>query len=294
MSGNEREAAPIFKKRGKATFKRKHEHDHESESETDQQISVAEILRQRKHCKVRRRASDALPAKDELQPSSIANKQQSDVDRMHGRFVPQTGQVVGMYDKQMNDYIEAKMAEFRNQKSASVAAREDSTASAAKTSTGTSHDIATQKQDKQSVAAGKLIEVDLGDSVSKYQEEEAAKALKPSKVRLGRDGKPWRPRKRRDSESLARDALVESVLKENSLSRFQDFMSSTTSTAANNEYVDEEAVLQNFKSNYQDPVRRESRRAGHSTKSDQPRGPKLGGSKNARRAMEEHAAGKKM
>ena len=34
-------------------------------------------------------------------------------------------------------------------------------------------------------------------------------------VRLGRDGKPWRGRKRRGSEDIKRDKLVEDVLREN-------------------------------------------------------------------------------
>ncbi len=37
----------------------------------------------------------------------------------------------------------------------------------------------------------------------------------PDQVRLGRDGKPWRPRKRRDSEAIKRDEMVEQFLHEN-------------------------------------------------------------------------------
>ena len=74
---------------------------------------------------------------------------------------------------------------------------------------------ANAKPDKLSVTAGKLMEVDLGGSLSRHEEEAAAKAAKPVKVRLGRDGKPWRPRKRRGSDDLARDALIDYIMKEN-------------------------------------------------------------------------------
>jgi hypothetical protein len=80
----------------------------------------------------------------------------------------------------------------------------------------TSNSTSERPPDKLSVAAGKLMEVDLGGSMSKHEEEAAAKAAKPVKIRLGRDGKPWRPRKRRNSDALARDALIDSIMKENS------------------------------------------------------------------------------
>lgn len=38
---------------------------------------------------------------------------------------------------------------------------------------------------------------------------------RPTKVRLGRDGKPWRPRNRRGSDDVKRDQLVEAILHEN-------------------------------------------------------------------------------
>jgi hypothetical protein len=59
--------------------------------------------------------------------------------------------------------------------------------------------------------------------------------------------------------------------------------------------VDEDTVLENFKSNYQDPEYRTIRKpaATSGTKQDEKKGPKLGGSKNARRHKEENAAGKK-
>jgi hypothetical protein len=60
------------------------------------------------------------------------------------------------------------------------------------------------------------------------------------------------------------------------------------------EYIDEDRVLENFKSNYQDPERRSIRKPAAKGKEDQAKGPKMGGSKNARRALaEEQARAKK-
>jgi hypothetical protein len=83
---------------------------------------------------------------------------------------------------------------------------------------------------RQPATLGKLLEIDLGDEArdknvqrtnmarrrldgESVEDEEQVK--KPGKVRLGRDGKPWRGRKRRGSEDVARDKLVEDILREN-------------------------------------------------------------------------------
>lgn len=88
---------------------------------------------------------------------------------------------------------------------------------------------------RQPAALGKLQEVDLGDDVRSRNVELTDRARriqngesvaeevpqngkgkgKPGKVRLGPDGKPWRGRKRRGSDDVARDKLVEEVLREN-------------------------------------------------------------------------------
>lgn len=80
---------------------------------------------------------------------------------------------------------------------------------------------------------GKLQEIDLGDEARSRNIKETERAqrmlrgdpletdmddapTKPVKVRLGPDGKPWRSRrKRRASEDLKRDLLVDAVLREN-------------------------------------------------------------------------------
>lgn len=83
---------------------------------------------------------------------------------------------------------------------------------------------------RQPAALGKLLEIDLGNEVrdrnverteqarrmmdGQYVEEENTSKAK-KKVKLGKDGKPWRGRKRRTSEDIMRDKFVEEVLREN-------------------------------------------------------------------------------
>jgi hypothetical protein len=83
---------------------------------------------------------------------------------------------------------------------------------------------------RQPATFGKLQEIDLGDEARDRNVAETERARrrldgeaveeesdkKPVKVRLGPDGKPWRGRrKRRGSEDVKRDQLVEDVLREN-------------------------------------------------------------------------------
>ena len=108
MADEVENAAPTFKKRSKLTTKRKRDSSGSSVEESEepsQHLSVAEILRQRKHGKIRRStlttphhgsASDTQEA-----VAGVKAKDESEIDRMRNRFVAQTGQVVGLYDKQM-------------------------------------------------------------------------------------------------------------------------------------------------------------------------------------------------
>ena len=79
---------------------------------------------------------------------------------------------------------------------------------------------------RQPAALGKLHEIDLGLEATLRnvaRTEAAKKRLEggepeaeevPGKVRLRRDGKPWRRRRRRNSDDVKRDKLVEEVMKE--------------------------------------------------------------------------------
>jgi hypothetical protein len=81
---------------------------------------------------------------------------------------------------------------------------------------------------RQPAGVGKLLEIDLGPNTTlenimrtaaaqkrlETGEPEALPAKPARKPRLGRDGKPWRPRKGRNEDDVKRDQLVEAILRE--------------------------------------------------------------------------------
>jgi hypothetical protein len=207
----------------------------------------------------------------------------------------------------------------------------------------------TQQQDlnlnRQPATLGKLQEVDLG-SLTKWRNEEqtrrkiageksleeeeleAAKAAKaPKKVRLGPDGKPWRGRrKRRGSEDVERDRIVEEVLRENRCKSYLLYpfpfpdvilpLSTVSIVYPDNKTVEiydspshqtpevEEAdgaaddrIAEAFKQEFMDaqaqrrqknigpPSGLPARTAAGKKEEEALKGPKLGGSRNARQAM---------
>jgi len=84
---------------------------------------------------------------------------------------------------------------------------------------------------RQPATMGKLMEIDLGDEARDRNVQLTEKARrklegeeetddeigkKPIKIKLGPDGKPWRSKKkRRGSDDVKRDRLVEDILREN-------------------------------------------------------------------------------
>lgn len=98
---------------------------------------------------------------------------------------------------------------------------------------------------RQPVSLGKIQEIDLGQDATLRNARRTEMALrkqngetvieeeqpppKPRKLRIGRDGKPLRPRrgpKRRNSEDVQRDKLVEEVLRETKCEFSQPFYTS--------------------------------------------------------------------
>lgn len=138
--------------------------------------------------------------------------------------------------------------------------------------------------------------------------EEAPKPLKPRKPRLGRDGKPMRPRvrKRRNSEDIARDALVEQVMHENRLDMYEEAdLAGRKRQAAGVSGVDvpgdeldaddsdaDERLAEQFRQNFIDAMaeRQQRSKAASQPKGSgagvvEAKGPKLGGSRSARAKM---------
>ncbi len=91
----------------------------------------------------------------------------------------------------------------------------------------TTHANPPGQRPRQPATLGKLHEVDLGPSNKLQNIERTEAATKKvggglldesnegeTKPKLGKNGKPWRNRKRRTSEDVKRDQLVEEVLRE--------------------------------------------------------------------------------
>lgn len=141
------------------------------------------------------------------------------------------------------------------------------------------------------IAAGEKIDVD--ESMEKPQ----------AKIRLGRDGKPWRGRKRRGSDDIQRDALVDAILHENRLEIYESVPSSSSGTKEGGEGPNDEMVAETFRRDWEeasshalaqrqqqmmDREKKEKKSGKEKTEEEiYLKGPKLGGSRSARAAMRE-------
>lgn len=190
---------------------------------------------------------------------------------------------------------------------------------------------------RQPAALGKLHEIDLGPDAKLRniaRTEAAKKRLEggegaevdekgSGKVRLRRDGKPWRARRRRNSEDIKRDQLVEEVMRESrrKLSVFHltlsvhpfprppppkpliaplvEIYDEPEPDLATDDQAADDRIAEQFRRDFLDAIssrRQRSSAAARAAKKakangtkvdDRPRGPKLGGSRSARAAMRE-------
>ena len=162
-------------------------------------------------------------------------------------------------------------------------------------------------------AARQLAEVDLGDTAhdlnlartqaalervkaGQVPIEDEVKLPRPRKPRLGRDGKPMRPRprKRRNSEDVARDVLVEQFLHENKIDMYEPSTSQrpndTGRPGADGGDDGDDKFAEQFRQDFMDAMAERRTRTKTTTQTKgavaaEPRGPKLGGSRSARAKM---------
>ncbi|KAL1643810.1 hypothetical protein SLS61_009126 [Didymella pomorum] len=259
--------------------------------------NLKEIIRNRKKPKDRLRD---VPRKLEQEADLVQNEGPRS-DQYAGRFAAQTGQVVDASDKQMSAYVEARLAEQNHRKygwpipahlqsivAATAPGIKHTVNANAVQATATNNAIDTEYHVSNRIAAGqgRLEEVDLaGDSTRTHKDWARLEGTAPApRVRLGRDGKPWRSRKRRNSEDLRRDAAVEAVLKEAKIEYFDETPTTNTRFAG----TDEDMVAR-FQAEYYESIEERQARKPVMPPSakDQPKGPKLGGSRSARAAMRE-------
>jgi len=164
---------------------------------------------------------------------------------------------------------------------------------------------------KQPASLGKLHEIDLGpDATMKNiaRTEAAARRLDgeempveenrgEKKPRLGRNGKPWRSRRRRNSDDVKRDELVEEVLRESKLEIYDE----PDVDMPDGDQAADDRIAEQFRRDFMDAMQSRRQRTTQKknpkdAKVEGPKGPKLGGSRSARAAMhklQEEAAAKK-
>jgi hypothetical protein len=129
-------------------------------------------------------------------------------------------------------YIDSELAKRRLNAISPTSTSDGAPSSARGQDSGSAGTTKTSKAlERQPAALGKLLEIDLGNEARDKNvvrteqarrrldgedvEDDSAPEGKSKKPKLGRDGKPWRERKRRTSEDIRRDKLVEEVLREN-------------------------------------------------------------------------------
>ncbi|XXG94791.1 hypothetical protein Hte_001049 [Hypoxylon texense] len=324
----------------------------EDAAEEETGLSVAEVLRLRNARKSRLggvkfgagntatgdAAADGGESLDEL-TLMIREEESKALDVAAGvkrRFAPQTGLAAEIVNKHMEEYIEAQLARRHNAiaSSSSTSAAAQGDRSSSQESRGVEFTTTTlpKPEHRNRALQGQLTEVDLGDEARSRNEalterarrrlqgeavEDEEQAGRPRKVRLGKDGKPWRSRNRRNSDDIRRDQLVEEILRENRSLAVDVYetptpppgaSTSAAGAAAAGEGADEQGgaaaddrIAEEFRREFLDAMaeRHQKRKkpatnappggakgAKGAAKDDEVlKGPKLGGSRNVRAAI---------
>ncbi|RYO77711.1 hypothetical protein DL764_010185 [Monosporascus ibericus] len=250
------------------------------------------------------------------------------------RFAPQTGLSGELINKHMRHSPAAATATQRDQSSSSSDNNQQQPPTNTKSTdyhqpgSSSSKLTATKPLERQPALQGELMEVDLGEEARSRNEamtERARRRLlgedvgddydgkedaRPTKARLGRDGKPWRPRNRRGSDAVKRDQIVEEILRENRLDVYDtpapppgttatSTPAAGTGAEASGEGAADDRIAEEFRREFmeamaqrqqqrrkkQQPPASSAAKPGAKKDEDVLRGPKLGGSRNARAAM---------
>ncbi|KAE8132527.1 hepatocellular carcinoma-associated antigen 59-domain-containing protein [Aspergillus pseudotamarii] len=221
------------------------------------------------------------------------------IQAMCDRFTAHTGQTVDV-DKHMMAYIETEMAK-RHQHTVPT---DDSDGPLVGESGAAPSP--TDHPQREPASLGKLHEIDLGQETKlqniarteaatrKLARDDEYEHLKhdgslSTAAPMGMDERLWRRQKRRTSEDVERDRLVEEVLRESKLDVYEEPEHETA--AAGDDQAADDRVAEQFRRDFLDAIqsrRRVTRVKNPKTvKTEASRGPKLGGSRSARAAMRE-------
>ncbi|CAE7000084.1 hypothetical protein PTNB85_05567 [Pyrenophora teres f. teres] len=292
--------------------------------------NLKEILRNRR--RPRDRLKEATRKIEEPNSGLVVQEHVPRPDQYTSRFVAQTGQVVDQHDKQMSEYVEARMAEknyrqygwpIQKHLQATVAA----IAPDLKPSFGDTvpkkglvaadAPVDTEHSNRLAAGQGKLQEVDLGPEAAARSEEAWKRLHSRESAETPTSAKPWRNKygyawrrpkaNGKTDEDVRRDKMVEAVLSEAKLSYFDTTPPSTlttTDSCSNNMHnpTNEDALVEQFRTEYFESMeaKHQMRKPPAAPVKGAPpvmAGPKLGGSKSARakmhKAQQEEAAAKK-
>ncbi|GAB7341057.1 hypothetical protein MBLNU457_7379t1 [Dothideomycetes sp. NU457] len=205
-----------------------------------------------------------------------------------GRFTAPTGQAVQKEDKHMMAYIDAQMANMPSERVNPINKEALLAISPEQQQPG-------KGQSQITLSHARLREVEEVD-VQVTGDDGKVTRVRKERVRLGRDGKPLPPRKKRyerTAEDVARDAMVERLLSEN---RFENVYTSPSSDADRRGDSSQAGLDEDADARMADEFRREfiataeenkaRRQVGGAKATDMSKGPKMGGSKNQRAAAE--------
>ncbi|RSL67523.1 hypothetical protein CEP54_003191 [Fusarium duplospermum] len=215
------------------------------------------------------------------------------------RFTHQTGMLADLNDRHMMEYIESRLS---NRASGNTSQRKSSSAPRSDSAPQTTSAPPKESSGRE-VMQGHLLEIDLGDDVrdrnvarteriTQGGQEDVPQGRRAKKPRLGRDGKPWRPRNRRGSDALKRDQLVEEVLRETRLDVYEMPDQANKASAAEEDGAADDRLAEEFRQQFlEDVAQRQLRKKKPTNQPVRPgsedvlKGPKLGGSRNVRAQM---------
>ncbi|KPM38088.1 hypothetical protein AK830_g8481 [Neonectria ditissima] len=290
-----------------------------ADADDDDESSVAAALRLRNARRSRIRGvafknaatkpDDETPGEHALvlRDPDAAPEREAGLSNVGSRFMHQTGLVADMNDKHMMEYIESRLSSRASAPSSNTKDAPSATASAALAKAAAP--CPSKPEGGHAVMQGKLMEIDLGDEArdinvarterfiqhggSLVPGEDVGRGRRAKKPRLGRDGKPWRPRNRRPSDAIMRDQIVEEVLRESRLDVYEAPVDpSSKPSGADEDGAADDRLAEEFRRQFLDDVaqrqlkkKKPTAQAARPGAEDVLKGPKLGGSRNVRAAM---------
>ncbi|KAH0372410.1 hypothetical protein KCU65_g1094, partial [Aureobasidium melanogenum] len=208
------------------------------------------------------------------------------VEHAQARFVAPTGHIASADDKHMMAYVDSKLARL-------TPSHEASTQSSTPAEPTLTSSTTTQQNENQSSASqGHLHQVDVTNAV-------------PTTTTSSTPSRPQKPprkphwRNRRNSADLARDAMVDQILRASQLNIYETSASTTQPKPSSDSTQDaDERMAEEFKRNFYAAAEERAVRRTFApppptygaNKLESLKGPKLGGSRSQRAAM--HAAEK--